>query len=45
VETLFAVITVRKLRSVEIVWTLMTDDSALMFVDEHDMCQQSKLLQ
>jgi hypothetical protein len=43
-ETLFAVVTVRKLISVAIVRTLTTDDSALMFADDYDMCQQNKLL-
>jgi hypothetical protein len=43
-DALSAVVTVRKLISVAIVRTLTTDDSALMFVDDYDMCQQSKFL-
>jgi hypothetical protein len=43
-ESLFAVVTVRKLISVAIVRTLTTDDSAVMFVYDYDTCQESKLL-
>jgi hypothetical protein len=44
-ETLFTVVTVRKLISVAIVRKLTTDDSALMFVDDYDMCKQSNDLE
>jgi hypothetical protein len=43
-ESLSAVVTVRKLISVAIVRILTTDDSALMFDYDYDMCKQSTLL-
>jgi hypothetical protein len=43
-ESLFAVVIVTKLISVAVVRTLTTDDSALIFVYDSDMRQQSKIL-